>query len=478
MSTGVESYYEDESFRDHVSHIDQEGKRVWFYPKRPSGRLYKWRTWLSYAFLAVLFSVPFIKVNGNPLFLFNIIERKFILFGVRFWPQDFFLFVLGMLIFVIFIALFTVVYGRVFCGWVCPQTIFMEMVFRKIEYWIEGDATHQKALKKMPWNAEKIRKKVLKVTIFYLLSIVIANVLLAYIIGVDGVYKIITEPISQHIGGFIAMIIFSGVFYFVFAWFREQVCLVVCPYGRMQGVLLDKHSIVVAYDHKRGEPRKRFSKEANTGAGDCIDCHECVRVCPTGIDIRNGTQLECTNCTACIDACDHIMEKVDRPKGLIRYASEYNIQTGQKFGWTTRMKLYTVILFALVGLESFLLVTRTDVDATIMRTRGVLFNTEPDGRINNLYNIKIINKTAEDLDVILRVPIDGAEIRTIGNQGLKVKGDSLLDGEFFLILPAEALEQQKNKIHVQLWSGDQLLTTEKTTFLGPSRKSSSGAWEE
>ncbi|MFN8699977.1 MAG: cytochrome c oxidase accessory protein CcoG [Flavobacteriales bacterium] len=478
MSTGVESYYEDESFRDHVSHIDQQGKRVWFYPKRPSGRLYKWRTLLSIAFLAVLFTVPFITVNGNPLFLFNVIERKFILFGVRFWPQDFFLFVLGMLIFVIFIALFTVVYGRVFCGWVCPQTIFMEMVFRKIEYWIEGDATHQKALNKMPWNAEKIRKKGLKLAIFYLLSFLIANMFLSYIIGVNELYKIITEPLSMHIGGFLAMIIFSGVFFFVFAWFREQACLVVCPYGRMQGVLLDKHSIVVAYDHKRGEPRKRYTKDANTGAGDCIDCHECVRVCPTGIDIRNGTQLECTNCTACIDACDHIMEKVDRPKGLIRYASEYTIQTGQKFGWTTRMKLYTLILFALIGLESFLLVTRTDVDATIMRTRGVLFNTEPDGRINNLYNIKIINKTAEDLDVTLRVPIDGAEIRTIGNQGLKVKGDSLLDGEFFLILPAEALGQQKNKIQVQLWSGDQLLITEKTTFLGPSHKGSSDAWKE
>jgi polyferredoxin len=238
MSTGVESYYEDESFRDHVSHIDQQGKRVWFYPKRPSGRLYKWRTLLSIAFLAVLFTVPFITVNGNPLFLFNVIERKFILFGVRFWPQDFFLFVLGMLIFVIFIALFTVVYGRVFCGWVCPQTIFMEMVFRKIEYWIEGDATHQKALNKMPWNAEKIRKKGLKLAIFYLLSFLIANMFLSYIIGVNELYKIITEPLSMHIGGFLAMIIFSGVFFFVFAWFREQACLVVCPYGRMQGVLL------------------------------------------------------------------------------------------------------------------------------------------------------------------------------------------------------------------------------------------------
>jgi len=472
MSTGIEAYYEDESFRDSVSHIDKEGKRVFFFPKRPSGKLYKWRTMLSIAFILVLFTIPLLKIDGNPLFLFNVIQRKFILFGVRFWPQDFFLFVLGMLIFIIFIALFTVVFGRVFCGWVCPQTIFMEMVFRKIEYAIEGDSAQQKALKKMPWNGEKIRKKGFKIAIFYLLSFLIANVFLSYIIGVDELYKIVTEPLSQHIGGFISILIFSGVFYFIFAWFREQACLVVCPYGRMQGVLLDNHSIVVAYDHKRGEPRKKYSKEANTGAGDCIDCHECVRVCPTGIDIRHGTQLECTNCTACIDACDHIMEKVERPKGLVRYASEYTIQTGKKLRVTSRMLAYSGILVALVGLESFLLVTRSDVDATIMRTRGVLFNREADGRINNLYNIKIINKTNTDLDVELRVPIDGAEVRTIGIHGLMVKGDSLLDGEFFLILPEGSVDHQKNKVEVQLYVNGEMISKEKTTFLAPSSKHS------
>jgi len=477
MSSGIESYYEDESFRDSVGHIGKDGKRVWFYPKKPSGKLYRWRSWLSFGFLAALITLPFIKVNGNPFFLFNIIERKFVLFGVRFWPQDFFLFVLGMLIFVIFVALFTVVYGRVFCGWICPQTIFMEMVFRKIEYAIEGDSAHQRALNKMPWNAEKIRKKTLKVILFFFISFVIANVFLSYIIGVDELYKIVTEPLSMHIGGFISIIIFSAIFFFVYLWFREQACLVVCPYGRMQGVLLDKHSIVVAYDHKRGEPRKRYSKERAASTGDCIDCHECVRVCPTGIDIRHGTQLDCTNCTACIDACDHIMEKVNRPKGLIRYASEYTIQTGRQLGWTNRMRAYTAILIALIGLESFLLVTRSDVDATIMRTRGVLFHVEEDGRISNLYNIKIINKTMKDMNVELRVPMDSAEIRSIGTRGLIVKADSLLDGEFFLVLPPSTLTTQKNDVSVQLWVNGKLIQTEKTTFLGPGRQYGGEAWE-
>jgi cytochrome c oxidase accessory protein FixG len=468
VSTGVESYYEDESFRDSVTHIDKEGHRVWFYPKKPAGRFYRWRSLLSYGFLVVFFALPFVKVNGNPLFLFNVIERKFVLFGVRFWPQDFFLFVLGMLIFILFVALFTVVFGRVFCGWVCPQTVFMEMVFRKIEYAIEGDANHQRALNKMPWNAEKIRKKTLKVTLFFILSFAVANTFLAYLIGVDELYLIVTEPLSAHIGGFIAIVLFSGVFFFTYLWFREQVCLVVCPYGRMQGVLLDKHSIVVAYDHKRGEPRAKFTKEPQGEKGDCIDCNECVRVCPTGIDIRHGTQLECTNCTACIDACDFIMDKVDRPKGLIRYASEFTIQTSKRLRWTPRMIAYTGILFALIGLESFLLATRSDIDATVMRTRGVLFNTEPDGRINNLYNIKIINKTVKDLQVELRVPIEGAEIRTVGHKGLLVRADSLLDGEFFLVLPMQSLHERKNKIQVELWANGKKIATEKTTFLAPS----------
>lgn len=460
---------DNEAFRDSVTHIDKEGHRVFFYPKKPAGKLYNLRTYVSWIFLAILFSLPFVKIHGNPVFLFNVLERKFILFGVRFWPQDFFLFVLGMLIFIVFIALFTVVYGRVFCGWVCPQTIFMEMVFRKIEYFFEGDAQYQRKLNNSPWNAEKIRRRGLKLLVFYLLSFLISNTFLAYIIGIDNVLKIATEPLSQHIGGFVAMLIFSGVFFFVFAWFREQACLVVCPYGRMQGVLLDKHSIVVAYDHKRGEPRSKFTKDTNTKHGDCIDCSECVRVCPTGIDIRHGTQLECTNCTACIDACDMIMEKVNKPKGLIRYASEFTIRTGKRLRWTPRMIAYTAILFVLIALESFLLTTRTDIDVTMVRTRGVLFNTELDGRISNLYNIKLINKTTDDMNISI-VPEDPTiEIKLIGHEW-KVKADSLLDGELFVIVPADHMANQKQKIEIQIWSNGHLITEEKTTFIGPAGK--------
>lgn len=456
-----------ESFRDSVSHIDKEGHRVFFHPKKPRGKLYNARAILTYIYLIVFFGLPFIKLNGAPLFLFNILERKFILFGVHFWPQDFFLFVLGMIIFIVFIALFTVVYGRVFCGWICPQTVFMEMVFRRIEYLIEGDATYQKALNKMPWNGEKLRKRGLKIVIFYIISVLVSNTFLAYIIGMDAVFKIMTEPLSQHVVGFILMLIFSGVFFFVFYWFREQACLVVCPYGRMQGVLLDKHSIVVAYDHVRGEKRQKFSKNPPPDAGDCIDCNECVRVCPTGIDIRNGTQLECTNCTACIDACDHIMDSIHKPKGLVRYASENTIQTGKRLRWTPRMIAYSIFLFILIGVETFLLATRSDLDITVMRAKGTLFNTEEDGRISNIYNLHLINKTTEDLQLELRTNIPGSEIKWVGDKKPALSNE-LMEGTFFLILPKDQLHQMKNKLIIEFWSGDKMMGKTKTTFLGPA----------
>lgn len=458
---------DNEAYRDTVSHIDQEGKRVWFYPKKPWGKLYRYRTLLSYGFLAVLFSLPFVKINGQPLFLFHVLERKFILFGVRFWPNDFFLFVIGMLIFIVFVALFTVVFGRVFCGWICPQTIFMEMVFRKIEYAIEGDAVYQRKLNAQPWNGEKIRKKGLKFIVFYLISLVVANVFLAYIIGADEVIQIASSPFTEHLGGFIAMLVFSGVFYFIFAWFREQACLVVCPYGRMQGVLLDQHSIVVAYDHVRGEPRGKFTKDPSSSLGDCIDCHACVQVCPTGIDIRHGTQLECTNCTACIDACDYIMEKVEKPKGLIRYASEFTIQTGKRLSWTPRIIAYTGLLVVLIGLESFLLSTRSDLDVSLVRSRGVLFTVEDDGQISNLYNIKLINKTPYDLPIELKSTDPDVRIEKVGHDWT-VKADSLLDGKVFLILPEKHMTRQKQKIELSIWSNGKEIAHEKTTFIGPA----------
>lgn len=468
MDNGPVIDQQKESFRDSIATIDKEGKRAWIYPTEPKGWYYNLRSKLSYIYLIIFFGLPFIKLKGEPLFMMNLLERKFILFGMIFWPQDFFIFGLGMLIFIVFIALFTVIYGRVFCGWACPQTIFMEMIFRRIEYWIDGDANYQKALKAAPLTGNKIWKRTAKYTLFVLISYLIANTLLAYLISIDEVFDFYKNP-SLHKGGLTALIIFTGVFFFVYSWFREQVCLIVCPYGRMQGVLLDKNSIVVAYDYVRGEPRQKFHKNETRTTGDCIDCGLCVKVCPTGIDIRNGTQLECVNCTACIDVCDDMMDKVHLPKGLIRFDSENGIVNKVKLAFTTRMKAYTAVLCVLIGIEVFLLVTRSDYDATILRAKGMLYQEQPNNEVSNLYTIKLVNKTRDSFPVTLKVENMDAHIQIVG-LGLNVKKESVTEGGFFVYLDKKNIQKRKTELEIGVYSNNKRIKKVKTNFLGPAGK--------
>lgn len=456
----------DETFRDRVATITKDGKRNWIYALQPKGKLYNIRTIMSLIYLLLFFSLPFARIHDTPVFLFNILERKFIFFGVTFWPQDFFIFGIGMLAFILFVVLFTVVFGRVFCGWACPQTIFMEMVFRKIEYWIEGDATHQRLLDKMPMNREKILKRTAKHSLFFLFAFVIANTFLAYIIGTDDLFKIITEPLSMHIGSFVSLIVFTVIFYAVYAWFREQVCIIVCPYGRLQGVMTDKNTILVMYDYLRGEPREKYKKKAREDKGDCIDCMQCVKVCPTGIDIRNGVQLECVNCTACMDACDFMMEKVGSPKGLIRYTSENGIVKKEKLKMTPRIMAYSGVLLVLIGFLVILLATRKDVDTTILRTPGMLFQKQENNMISNLYNIRLINKTRNAIPITLKLESENGTIKMIGKDIILAK-ESKTESEFFIMLPKTEIKGRKTVLFVDVYSGDKKLQRLKTTFLGP-----------
>lgn len=487
---------EQDSFRDHLSTVDSTGNRIWLYPKKPSGRFYKWRIWVSVAFLAVFVTLPFIKVDGEQFLLFNILERKFVLFGLLFTPQDFHLFGLAMITFIVFIILFTVVFGRLFCGWVCPQTIFMEMIFRRIEYWIEGDAGEQRRLDNGPWTAEKIRKKVLKHSIIYGLALFFTNFFLAYLIGMDEVIKIIKEPISEHWGGFAAMLVFSGIFYGVFARLREQVCTTICPYGRLQSVLLVKDSIVVAYDHVRGEPRGKIKKEsassvplsvnnpvqkmqmAVAGAaqtiekpplGDCIDCKLCVQVCPTGIDIRDGTQLECVNCTACIDACDAIMLKVNRPTGLIRYDSMTGIESGVRKIFTTRVWAYTAVLVALLALDVFLIARRGIVETIILRSPGQLYQQKDETHLTNLYTYVLINKSTQSLPVAIKATTPGAQIQIVGQAPSAIEKGAKIEGAFFIEMPENQLLSRKTPIHIQVISDGKIIDEIDTNFMGPAK---------
>ena len=479
-----------EEYRDTIATVDKSGKRIWIYPKKPVGRFYNARTWVSFAFLAIFLTLPFIKIDGEQIFLFNVLERKFVLFGLVFTPQDFHLFVLAMLTFIVFIILFTVVYGRLFCGWVCPQTVFMEMFFRKIEYWIEGDANEQRKLDKAPWNTEKIQKKAIKHTVFFLIAFVVSNYFLAYVIGMDEVIKIISEPVEAHTGGLVAMILFSGVFYGVFSRMREQVCTTICPYGRLQGVLLVKDSIVVTYDHKRGEPRGKLKKnnpqpapiaEFTTTAtnpidkirsavqGDCVDCKLCIAVCPTGIDIRNGTQLECTNCTACMDACDQVMDKIEKPRGLIRYDSETGIETGIRKIFTTRVFAYSMVLVALLALDIFLIANRGAVESIILRSPGQLFQERDATHITNLYTYKVINKTNKDIPFVLQLDNAAGQIEYVGAAPQAVHKGQVAEGAFFVVMPNDHLEGRKTPLVVNVVSNGKNIDHMKTSFMGPGR---------
>lgn len=460
---------DEEAFRDSIATVNQDGSRNWIYPKKPSGRFYNKRKIVSYILLILLFAAPHIYIRGEQLLQFNILERKFVIFGKVFWPQDLYLFALTLIISVVFIILFTIIYGRLFCGWVCPQTIFMEMVFRRIEYWIEGDWTHQKKLNSEPWNGKKIFKKVSKHLIFWIISFLIANTFLAYIIGSKQLWAIQTDPINAHFGGFIAIIIFTTIFYLVFSQLREQVCTTICPYGRLQGVLLDENSMVVAYDHYRGEERAKFRKNEDrkeSGKGDCIDCHQCVQVCPTGIDIRNGTQLECVNCTACIDACDHMMDSVGLEKGLIRFVSENGIKHRTRFQWTRRVKAYTALLAGMIIVMITLLVTRNDFETKIFRQRGSTYQMSHEGIVSNIFEINMTNKTHNDYDVTITCDNPNATIELI-DKHMRLKSEEIMKERFIMKLPLGDINGGKEEIMMHVFGNGEEIQTIKVKFIGP-----------
>lgn len=465
-------YNYDEEYRDSIATVDASGKRIWVFPKKPKGSYHNKRVVVSIILLSILFAGPFIKIGGEPFLLLNIFERKFSILGTVFWPQDFFILALLGITFFVFIILFTVVFGRVWCGWACPQTLFMEMVFRKIEYWIDGDAGQQRKLKKMPWNGEKIRKRLLKHSIFLFIAVLIGHTAMAYLIGIDEVKEIVTQPPTEHLAGFIGLVAFSGIFYGVFAYLREQACVAICPYGRLQGVLLVKDSIAVMYDWIRGEPRGRLKKnEERSNQGDCIDCKLCVHVCPTGIDIRNGTQLECVNCTACVDACDDVMTKVGKPTGLIRPTSYNAIAEGKKKIFTPRVAGYSGVLAILIILLTVFITGRSEVEATVLRVPGMMFQKLEDGQIQNIYNIQFLNKTADDLVFQVRVKdMPEATIQRAGQGDVLLPAKSKVDGVYIIKIPESSLSGRSTSIQLEMVSDDVVIDVMKTNFLGPTKK--------
>jgi len=459
-------------FRDHIATAEPDGRRRWIYPRKVDGRYFRWRTWFSWLLLGVMFAGPFITIHGNPLLLLNFVDRKFVVLGQVFWPQDMVIFAVAGLVGLTCLVLFTTAFGRLWCGWACPQTVMMEMVFRKLEYLIEGDADRQRALNQAPWTAGKLGKKLLKHAGFLALAFLVGNVLLSYVIGWQALFQIITDPPARHLTGLVFMIAFTLLFYGIFARFREQACTFICPYGRLQSVLLDEKSIVVAYDHRRGEARgplrraQTAAERRQDGGGDCVACNQCVSVCPTGIDIRDGTQMECIHCTACMDACDTVMAKIGREPGLIRYASLNGIERGEPLRLTPRLIGYGVVLAALVSLLAVLVFTRADVEATLLRAPGTLFQQMPDGRFSNLYTVRIVNKTSRALPVELRLESPACSLQVMGGT-LDVPAQALLANAVLVELAPAAMNSGTTPVIIGVYAGGKKLSTLKTAFIGP-----------
>jgi cytochrome c oxidase accessory protein FixG len=465
-----------ETFRDALASVHKDGRRKWVYARQPSGRYYRARTAVSVLLLAFLVAAPFVQVNGQPLVLLNVLERRFVLFGMVFWPQDFYLVVLLALTALVTLALSTAAIGRVWCGWLCPQTVFLEMVFRRIEYLIDGSAERQVRRDSRPWVAADYVRAGIKHAIFFALSFAIANLFLAYVIGAGPLWRIVTDPPSQHLTGLVAITIFSLLFYGVFARFREQACVLACPYGRVMSSLIDRHTVTVTYDAPRGEPRGKVSRDrgAAGAAGDCVDCSRCVTVCPTGIDIRNGIQLECVNCTACMDACDAVMAQLHRPPGLIGYRAHEPGRAGRPSWLTPRVLAYATVWALLVATATTLLARRRDLDVLILRQPGTLFAALEDGQVANFYTVQVLNRSARPHLLEYRaVEPAGARITPLGPLD-RVEAHGLIESRFFLQLPREHLRAGSTPVRFEVHADGALLATIDSSFLGPGAPSAPG----
>lgn len=384
--------------KERLASTSETGSRIYFYPAKVVGFFRTYRNWVYRVLILFFIALPWIKVSGRQWMLLDVVHRRFSIFGLQFWGHDAPMLVVVLLAFVLFMGLLTALLGRAWCGWACPQTVFIDQVYRKIEEWIEGAPLVRKRRNDGPMTAKKFSLKSIKWSLYTIVSLVLTHSFLALFVGSDNLLEMIQHSPIEHPSAFLVILFTTAIILFDFGWFREQFCIIACPYGRMQSVMMDDNSLVIGYDEKRGEPRKK--RKADTDQGDCINCYRCVQVCPTGIDIRRGVQLECIMCTACIDACDTVMTKIGKPKGLVRYDSEASLKQNKKTQFIRpRIAIYTVLLIAAITTLSFLVSHRNPVDTFFVRGKNTPYVVTENGWIRNQFNVRIHNQQFEDIDI-------------------------------------------------------------------------------
>ncbi|MCC6243617.1 MAG: cytochrome c oxidase accessory protein CcoG [Gemmatimonadaceae bacterium] len=453
--------------------LNEDGTRRWIRPKPSHGKWWDRRRIVAYALMAIFFLAPHIRLFGKPIFLMDLPRRQFTLMGSTFLPTDtlLFMFVLGSIIIGIF--LLTAFFGRAWCGWACPHTVYLEFLFRPIGRWFDGGYTGSRnADKRGEWFTPR---RIAKYITFFLMALWVSHTFLAFFVGTESLYGWITSPPSQHPTAFFFIVVFTGIVWFNFTYFREQTCLIVCPYGRWQSALIDRQSVIVAYDFNRGEPRAHATATRDPKAGDCIDCGACVQTCPTGIDIRNGLQMECVHCTQCIDACDDVMVKVGKPKGLIRYTSQDALAGKPRKLLRLRTVLYPLVLTILVGGLITTLVTKAPADVTVLRAIDAPFTEEADGRIANQIRLKVANRRdSEQRYTFVFEGIDGPDVDNslvtivAPENPMVIAGGETRSTSVFILVPRAAFANGQRNIRILFSDGKGYSETIPYKLLGPS----------
>jgi cytochrome c oxidase accessory protein FixG len=449
-----------------LSTLNVDGTRRWIRPKLNRGGYWRWRRAVALVLMVVFFLIPYLRLDGKPLVLLDIPRRQFTIFGATFLPTETLLFMLLFISVAVAIFLVTALFGRVWCGWACPQTVYMEFLFRPIEYWLEGGRAGSLTLDRTrPFHWRRL----LKWAIYAVLALFLAHTFLAYFVGIDQLVHWVRSSPSQHPTAFFVMGLTSALIFIDFTWFREQTCLVACPYGRLQSVLLDRKSLIVGYDTARGEPRRRPGKGAVIveGAGDCVDCGACVQTCPTGIDIRDGLQMECIHCTQCMDACDAIMDRVGKPQGLVRYGSRAGFEGKPASLLRPRVILYPAALALSLGLLVFFLATRRDAEVTVLRGAGAPYAFQADGRVVNQVRIKVANHGRDAR--AYRIELLGAEhAEVIAPQNpMTLRAGEVRTTSLFIVLPRDAFDEGVLHVIVRVSDGDRFTSDTPYNLVGP-----------